>query len=78
MTTYTLSEACKNLTTVLDMAENDGAVIEREDGRRFQVMPVGKKVAQSESPFETIKGLGRSDIPLEVILETIREGRARV
>ena len=76
MKKYNLSEARKNFTEVLDSAIGDDVIIERRDGSRFQILPIGGgKKAAEKSPLSEIKCVG-VNIPLDVLLSVIKEGRA--
>jgi hypothetical protein len=53
-------------------------MIERRDGSGFQILPIGRgrgKKAAEKSPLRGIKGVD-ADIPLDVLLSVIKEGRA--
>lgn len=69
-----MSEVTQDLKSVLDLAVMEEVVVEREDGSTFQILPVGKKKVKGV-PSRDINDSGESDIPLEVILEVVREGR---
>ena len=70
MVVYTLSEAQKNLASVLDKAVKEGEVkVKRKDGQVFVI----RLVASDESPLDVESvDLG---LTAEEILEFIQEGR---
>jgi len=73
MRSYTYSEARRDLATVLDEAEREGAVeIRRRDGSVFRILPLRKSKG---SPLD-VKGvkLGVSSADLVAI---VRAGRER-
>lgn len=72
MNIYTFSEARKNLATVLDEAQAEGAVrIKRRDGTEFEIAPVRRK----KSPLD-VQGV---DVGLsaEEIVSMLRKSRER-
>ena len=65
---------------VLDNAISDDVIIERRDGNRFQVLAIGRGISKKtaeRSPLRELKGVN-ADIPLDVLLSVIKEGRAGV
>jgi hypothetical protein len=70
MTVVTYSKARQNLSTLLNMAANEGeVVIRRQDGRLFSLRPQVRK----RSPF-AVKGV-RTRVTTQDILECIRQSR---
>jgi prevent-host-death family protein len=71
MKTYTYSEARKNLATVLEEAERDGAVeIRRRDGAVFRLSPASKS---KSSPLD-VPGV-KLNMKTEDLIAAVREGR---
>ncbi len=72
MKVFTYSEARQNLASLLDTAENDGAVvIRRRNGRQFVLRPEDSMV----SPLD-VEGVDL-DVTTREIVDLIREGRER-
>ena len=72
MKVFTYSEARQNLASLLDTAENDGAVvIRRRNGQRFVLRPEDSMV----SPLD-VEGVDL-DVTTREIVDLIREGRER-
>lgn len=72
MKVYTFSEARQKFASVLDSAQEDGAVrVTRRDGRVFTILPV----KDSPSPL-AVKG-ARLRLRREEIVSAVREGRER-
>jgi len=69
MRSYTYSEARRDLATVLDEAEREGAVeIRRRDGSVFRILPLRKSKG---SPLD-VKGVSSADL-----VAIVRAGRER-
>ena len=72
MKVFTYSEARKNLASVLDIAQQDGAVIiRRRGGQSFVLRPDARR----RSPLE-VEGLDLG-VTTDEIVATVREGRER-
>ena len=70
MRAYTYSEARQNLSTILDVAQRDGAVrIRRKDGQSFVLQPE----VREGSPLD-IEPV-RIDVTADEIVRIVREGR---
>ena len=73
MKVFTYSEARQNLASLLDTAENDGAVaIRRRNGQQFVLRPEDSMA----SPLD-VKGVDLGVSSREIVA-LIREGRERV
>ncbi|MCL2220075.1 MAG: prevent-host-death protein [Chitinispirillia bacterium] len=73
--TFKLSNDNENFTSVLDTAKSENVIIEREDGSRFQILPISKRAADETFP-QVVEGVDLDiDITDEELLEIIREGR---
>ena len=72
MKVYTYSEARRQLASLLDAAQRDGAVrIRRKDGRSFIIQPE----SSAASPFD-VQGVDLGISTAEVV-SLVREGRER-
>ena len=72
MRVYTYSEARQNFSSVLEIAQRDGAVrIRRKDGRSFVLQPESSE----GSPLD-VEGVDLGVTGAEIV-EMIREGRER-
>ncbi|MCL2182934.1 MAG: hypothetical protein FWB85_05625 [Chitinispirillia bacterium] len=71
--TFNLSETKNDLSNVLDMAAHENVVVVREDGSRFQILPIAEKVPQKRS-LKNIKGV-KVNLTDEELDEILREGR---
>ncbi len=72
MKVYTYSEARQNLASLLDVAQQDGAVmIRRRSGQAFVVQPDTPRT----SPLD-VEGVDLG-VSTEEIVATVREGRER-
>ena len=73
MKSYTYSEASENFASVLEGAEQDGAVeIRRQDGAVFRLSPAPKSKV---SPLD-VSGV-KSNVKTQDLVAAVREGRER-
>lgn len=70
---YTYSEAKQNFSSLLDLAQEEGAVqIARKDGQLFMLMPVMPQKSPLDVPGVDI------NLTTDDIVNFVREGRERL
>lgn len=69
---YTYSEAQQNFSSLLDLAQSEGAVqITRKDGELFMLMPISPQKSPLDIPGVNI------NLTTDDIVSLVREGRER-